>query len=119
MKNILLILIIAASLSSCKSGRIQEEPVKTELTANAEGKGPGLYLDFTKGPAHNHPSFVLWAEDINGKFIQTLFISQAVGTSVFEHGDPSSGHWEPGKVRRPASLPYWAHKRGEKASEIT
>jgi len=76
-----------------------------------------LLLDFQKGSAHNHPSFVLWAEYMDGQYIQTLFISRSVGTGVYEHGDPSSGEWEPGEIRRPASLPYWAHKRNEKAND--
>jgi hypothetical protein len=94
MKTQIFLLILFSILAACKSGRVQEEPVKSELTANASGQGPVVYLDFKKGPAHNHPSFVLWAEDMDGKFIQTLFISKAVGTGVYEHGDPSSGHWE-------------------------
>ncbi len=117
MKNILLLIIVATSLYSCKSGRVQEEPARTDLIANSEGNGAALYLDFRKGPSHNHPSFVLWAEDMNGKFIQTLFISKAVGTGVYEHGNSSSGHWEPGEIRRPASLPYWSHRRDIKASD--
>jgi hypothetical protein len=54
---------------------------------------------------------------MDGHFIQTLFISRAVGTSVYDHGDPSSGKWEPGEIRRPASLPYWAHRRGIRAPD--
>ncbi len=91
--------------------------MRTELSVNAGGQGPAIELVFRKGPAHNHPSFVLWAETLEGFFIQTLFISRAVGTSVYEHGDPSSGHWEPGEIRRPASLPYWSHRRGILASD--
>jgi len=117
MKNILLLLSLAIAMTSCKSGKVQKEPVKTDLISNASGSGPAIYLDFKKGPSHNHPSFVLWAEDENGKFIQTLFISKAVGTSVYEHGDASSGHWEPGEIRRPASLPYWSHHRGIKEAD--
>jgi len=117
MKYPVLLLIILSMLTSCKSGRIQEEPARTDIDANISGKGPAVYLDFKKGPEHNHPSFVLWAEDSEGIFIQTLFISKAVGTSTYNYGDPSSGHWEPGEIRRPASLPYWSHRRNEKAPD--
>ena len=108
---------IALVLPACKSGRIQEEPQRVEMNANLEGKGTALFLDFQKGSAHNHPSFVMWAEKLDGQFIQTLLISKAVGTSVYQHGDPSSGHWEPGEIRRPASLPYWAHRRNVKSPD--
>ena len=112
MKSYSLILIAFLILPACKSGRIQEEPQKVNLVANSMGTGTEMTLEFTRGKAHNHPSFVLWAEDMEGKYLQTLFITRAIGTSIYEHGDPSSGHWEPGEIRRPASLPYWAHKRG-------
>lgn len=112
MKNMLILLSITLILGACKSGKVQEEPLRSQLVANTAGKGPELYLDFKMGKSHNHPSFVIWAETMEGKFIQTLFITRAVGTGIYEHGDPSSGHWEPGEIRRPASLPYWSHKRG-------
>ncbi len=112
MKSYSLIIIAFLLLPACKSGRIQEEPQKTELSANPSGAGPAVSLEFRKGKSHNHPSFVFWAEDMEGKYLQTLFITKAVGTSIYDHGDPSSGHWEPGEIRRPASLPYWAHQRG-------
>jgi hypothetical protein len=116
--SILTALLIPVSLlPACKSSRVQEEPQRLEINSNIEGKGPALFLDFSKGDAHNHPSFVLWAENTDGKFIQTLFISRAVGTSVYDHGDPSSGNWKPGEIRRPATLPYWAHRRNIKASD--
>jgi hypothetical protein len=112
MKSFIIIIIAFLLLPACKSSRIQEEPQKTELSANPSGTGPLISLEFRKGKSHNHPSFVLWAEDMEGKYLQTLFITKAVGTSIYEHGNPSSGHWEPGEIRRPASLPYWAHQRG-------
>jgi hypothetical protein len=117
MKSYSLILIAFLLLPACKSSRIQEEPKKTDLSANPSGTGPAVTLEFQKGKALNHPSFVLWAEDMEGKYLQTLFITRAVGTSIYDHGDASSGHWEPGEIRRPASLPYWAHKRGVKEKD--
>jgi hypothetical protein len=117
MKYTAVLFILTILLAACKTGKVQEEPVKSELTANASGEGPLIYLDFKKGPAYNHPSFVLWAEDMQGNFIQTLFISRAVGTSIYEHGNPISGKWEPGEIRRPASLPYWSHRRGIRAPD--
>jgi len=117
MKSYSLILIAFLLLPTCKSGRIQEEPLKENLAANSQGTGTAVTLEFSRGKAHNHPSFVLWAEDMDGKYLQTLFITRAVGTSIYDHGDPSSGHWTPGEIRRPASLPYWAHKRGVKEKD--
>ncbi len=117
MKSYSLILIAFLLLPACKSSRIQEDPQKVNLVSNSMGTGTVVTLEFSRGKSHNHPSFVLWAEDMEGNFLQTLFITRAVGTSIYDHGDPSSGHWEPGKIRRPASLPHWAHKRGVKEKD--
>ncbi len=117
MKAYILIIATLLLVPACKSSRIQEEPQKMDLVANPSGTGPIMTLEFSRGQAHNHPSFVLWAEDMEGNYLQTLFITKAVGTSIYDHGDPSSGHWEPGEIRRPASLPYWAHKRGVKEKD--
>src|SRR4030042_950873 len=106
--TVLLLLFPAA----CKTSRLPEQPEKSVLTANIQGQGPEIILELTKGKEHNHPSFVLWAEDMNGTFLQTLFITVSIGKGVFEHGDPSGGKWMPGEIPRPAALPYWAHRRG-------
>jgi len=107
-----IIFLIVPFLSACKSSKVPEQQEKEYLTANMAGKGPEVILDFQKGKEHNHPSFVLWAEDMNGKYIQTLFITVSLGTGVFGHGDASSGKWMPGEIIRPAAIPYWAHQRG-------
>jgi hypothetical protein len=117
MRSYLLFAIAVLFLPACKSARIQEEPQLTDLTSNPDGRGTALTLEFRKGEAHNHPSFVFWTEDMEGNYLQTLFITRAVGTSIWDHGDPSSGQWEPGEIRRPASLPYWSHKRGVKEAD--
>lgn len=112
MKQLLIILILIPILLSCKSTKVAEQEGKDYLSANPDGKGPGVTLEFEKGKEHNHPSFVLWAEDSQGNYIQTLFITVSLGTGVFGHGDPSSGKWMPGEIIRPAAIPYWANKRG-------
>lgn len=99
-------------LAACSGSKVQEHEQKASLEANREGKGPEVVLTFVRGEAHNHPSFALWAEDADGNYLQTLFVTRAVGTGTYEHGDPSSGKWKPGEIRRPAALPYWSHKRG-------
>jgi len=108
------IILTLLLLSGCQTSRLPEQPEKSNIQANIHGKGPEVVLEFTKGKEHNHPSFVLWAEDMNGKYLQTLFITVSIGTGVFEHGDPSTGKWMPGEIPRPAALPYWAHHRGIK-----
>jgi hypothetical protein len=78
-----------------------------------------LTLKFVKGKAFNHPSFAVWIEDMEGTYIETLYVTKYVATGTFGHGEIESGKWkiEPGNVRRPATLPYWAHKRNIKAPD--
>jgi len=46
-----------------------------------------------------------------------IFVNESVATGIYSYGDPSSGKWESGFIRRPAALPYWGHKRGFIASD--
>jgi len=52
--------------------------------------------------------------DENGKFIQTLYVSESIGRGTFKHINRKTGHWIAGEIQRPASLPYWAYQRGIK-----
>jgi hypothetical protein len=90
--------------------------VDTILT-NIEGSGPRLFIEFTRGAAHNHPLMAIWVEDTSGRYIQTLYVARSIATGIFQHGDSSQGQWTRGEIRRPAALPYWAHKRGIKAED--
>lgn len=116
MRNI--VLFIALIFSSCVAQRVTDTEM-IELSTNQVGKGNKLVLEFTKGPSHNHPSLAVWAEDLEGNYIETLFVTQYVATGRYGHGELAPGRWsnQPGEARRPATLPYWAHKRGVKAPD--
>lgn len=96
----------------------QTEPLI--IHSNIDGKGTRLSLEFQSGPAHNHPSFAIWLENLDGSFIQTLFVTQYVATGIFGYGELEPGKWkrEPGAAVRPATLPYWLHKRGQKTGRV-
>lgn len=81
------------------------------LITNNMGEGQKLQIIFTPGAEHNHPLFAFWVEDMEGNFIQTLYVSESIAKGLFKYGDKSTGHWQEGEVERPAALPYWAHKR--------
>lgn len=102
--------------------RANENPVfqKEEpqvITTNAAGKGLSFVLEFEKGKSHNHPLMAVWAETLDGEYIQTFYVAQSIATSIFDYGEQVGGKWQPGKVRRPAALPYWSYKRGVKAPD--
>jgi hypothetical protein len=107
-------------LSNCKNLSTTEgEPETSELIDLNNGKNASqvFIIDFEKGENHNHPLMAIWAEDVNGKYIETFFVSQSIGKGVFDKVIGGGGKWLPGPVRRPAALPYWAHKRGVKESD--
>jgi hypothetical protein len=114
MRYIVIFLIVGSVLlSACRGTRPQALP-PDEFVFNPDGNGPELEISFTMGDAHNHPLMVIWAEDENGQFIQTLYLAESISTGVFLHGDMSSGKWMPAVVKRPAALPYWTHRSGNK-----
>lgn len=78
--------------------------------------GTRLEIEFTAGSFYKHPVVVFWLEDTSGNFLQTLFISETIGTGVFRHGKADKGQWKPGAIQRPAALPVWGHSRGKENS---
>ncbi|PLW92457.1 MAG: hypothetical protein C0592_10660 [Marinilabiliales bacterium] len=110
MKYIIILLIAVFVFPACNPGaKVGDEPEK--IITNVEGKGLQIELEFRKGKSHSHPILAIWLETENGKYIQTLYVSESIAKGVFKHGDASSGRWLPGPVRRPSALPYWARKR--------
>jgi hypothetical protein len=108
----------AVMLMSCASQK--NIPGSTEtITTAPEIINTRLEFDLTKGKYHNHPSFAIWVEDLEGNYIETLYVTQYFAKGVFGHGEVQEGKWknEPGEVRRPAALPYWSHKRDIKAND--
>jgi len=113
--------LIAMALSGCSPVSVRESQTGVAVVhSNIDGKGTALSLEFHKGPMHNHPSFAIWLEDLEGKFIQTLFVTKYVATGIYGHGELESGKWkaEPGAAVRPATLPYWLHKRGHLTGRV-
>lgn len=111
-------IFIAFLILSCSSNRnITDE--KAAISTNPGKINTQIEFEFYKGEEHNHPSFAFWIEDLEGNYIETLFVTQFVATSKFGYGELESGKWknEVGIVRRPATLPYWAHKRNIKSDD--
>lgn len=110
--------LLSFGLIQCASSKktVESNPSET-LRTNQDAGGTPLSLVFTKGEHHNYPLMVVWTEDTDGKFIETLYVAQSIGTGIYQHGQADKGKWKPGPIRRPAALPYWGHKRGIKASD--
>ena len=111
------ILLVIFSTEACKSSKIVK-PLDTDtLYTNTESQNISFEIQFTKGAEHNHPLMAIWIEDMDGKYIETLYVAESIAKGVFRHGNSSSGRWLPGAVRRPAALPVWSHSRGVKESD--
>lgn len=111
-------IILAAFIMGCSSQQKISDEIRIIRTTPENGT-QNLEIEFTKGPEFNHPSFAIWTEDLEGNYIETLYVTQFVGSGKFGHGEIKPGKWsnEPGTARRPASLPYWAHKRNIQAPD--
>ena len=81
------------------------------ISTNVEGKGTEMRVEFVKGSGHNHPLMAIWVEDMDGNYLQTLYVAESIARGVFDYGDKHTGKWMAGEISRPAALPYWAHKR--------
>ncbi|MBK7028978.1 MAG: hypothetical protein IPH45_07125 [Bacteroidales bacterium] len=119
----LLLISLIPAFNACtssgegKNSRKSATDVPERITSNIAGTGQKIEIEVFRGKSHNHPTFAIWLEDTDGKYVQTLFVTRAIGQGVFTYGDKSEGTWKPGEVRRPAALPYWSHKRGVKATD--
>ena len=118
MKKIVATLFLGLIIWGCASQRgIDEE----ELTIKTSPNNPvrEIEIEFIKGDAFNHPSFAIWTENLEGDYIETLYVTEYVAKGKFGYGEIEPGRWknEPGEARRPATLPYWAHKRNIQAPD--
>jgi hypothetical protein len=82
------------------------------IRTNMDGSGQKIVLTVTIGKEHNYPMMAAWVEDMDGNFVQTIYVNESVATGFFKYAVKNGGEWEPGEAVRPASLPVWAHSRG-------
>lgn len=115
--TIILLAILSFSCTVNRSSEINEEEEKYIFTVNESGEGPWISLDLERGESFYYPLMAIWLEDMEGNYLQTLYVPKSVATSVFRFGEVVDNSWTPGVRRHPQTLPYWAHKRGIKASD--
>jgi hypothetical protein len=124
INNLPLYFLLSLTISgfmNCSTDQHVQELRKPELIYTHIGRsGNDLTIEFHKGKNHNHPSLAIWLEDLEGHFLETLYVTRYIATGIYGHGELEPGKWkdEPGPTVRPATLPYWSHKRGEKTGII-
>jgi hypothetical protein len=115
----LLVLSVGAILlfGGCRATRgLQERLSLVDTIQSGDLKEPlSIELTFTSGEEHNHPTFAIWIEDMEGNYVQTLFVTRYLSTGIYGHGGFDQEVWKsvPGPQQRPATLPYWLHKRSD------
>ena len=105
---IFFILVLAASCSA-------QKPIHSETHTHIEINHGGellLEINLNKGNAFNHPSYVVWLEDVEGKLLETIFVTRSYATGKYARAHKEGFVWEAdsGISIRPASMPYWKHK---------
>lgn len=116
------ILSAAVFLVSCSTGpagkkSMTEKKEVAELISNPTGSGEKFEITLFGGKELYYPLMAIWLEDENGNYIQTLFVPNSIAKGIFEYGKQQDGKWVRAPKRAPQTLPYWAHKRGVKASD--
>lgn len=118
MYKTIALVALAGIVTACTKSpsRVQNQKVE-QLTTKPFEAGKPISITFEKGKEFYHPLIVIWVEDENGKYIETLYASKSIATGVFRYGINEKGKWREGERRRSAALPYWGHKRGFKAPD--
>jgi hypothetical protein len=111
--NTISLAFIIVFLTNTQVAAQEAEIIKT----NIDGSGQKIVLTVTAGKAHNHPMMAAWTEDMDGNFLQTLYVNQSVAAGYYAYAEKSGGKWQPGAAVRPAALPVWAHSRSVKSDD--
>jgi hypothetical protein len=102
-------------LSNCSVQQdLRKNQVKTDTILLDGSRGElSMQIEFAKGREHNHPTFAIWLEDMDHRYIKTIFVTKSIGTGIYGHGPIEKEIWnnKPGPQKRPATLPVWLHKR--------
>lgn len=119
--GVFLIVLLILIINSTVYGEHKKSTKTNAIETNVGEKGIPLEITFLKGKSFDQPTFAFWIEDMDGKYIESLYVTNYLATGVYEHyrlaeGDPNSKR---GPAKRPSSLPYWLHKRNIRADGKT
>ena len=112
-KKLIIIIGILSVFIQCDTTEKSVEITHYKDSLKIEGSDHAtIYID--KGKKFNHPSFVIWLEDTEGKYMKTIFITQSYASGIFGHAALTDSTWDnkPGESIQLAALPYWTFKKG-------
>jgi hypothetical protein len=109
----ILVIVSFLWLFACKTTQEKNQAILSiSVVKNTET--PGMKISFHKGEGFNHPSFVLWLENLDGEYIRTIYITKSYASGIFKHELVGDTIWKktPGASLQPSALPYWTYKKG-------
>jgi hypothetical protein len=117
----LLFISLIFIVGACSTGAVKKQnqvpEEKALFSTNNAGRGQEIIIDLTRGKSFYYPLFSIWLEDMDGKYIQTLYVARSVATGIFEYAKQEKNKWIKAPKRAPQALPLWSHKRGIKAAD--
>ncbi len=108
--SVLLTMVLIASCSSTE--RTTAEKSDNMVVKISENPNQSIYV--IKGSAYDHPTLVVWVEDMEGNYISTIYITKSFASGKYTYemiGDSTWANRE-GPSYQPAALPYWTYKKG-------
>jgi hypothetical protein len=112
--TIMALLFLSVTLFNCSvSNKSLESKVYTDIQDQNEKARIGIKLQI--GESFNHPTYVIWQEDLKGNILKTLFITESYASGIFGHQMVGDSVWlrTSGESIQPAALPYWTWKKGK------
>lgn len=111
---IIFLLLTAFVFNMCKT---TEESIETIVYKNtSQGQsGDQMSIRIIMGESYNHPTFVIWKEDMNANYVETIFITKSYASGIYGHEMIGDSVWRStsGTSIQPAALPYWTFKKGK------
>jgi hypothetical protein len=104
-----LITLITSCFSTEKTTSKQED---NQLITMSENPNQSIYV--IKDSSFDHPTLVIWIEDIDGNYISTIYITKSFASGNYSHEMIGDSNWlnSEGPSYQPAALPYWTYKKG-------
>ncbi len=116
---VIVMLVSIFNINSFGQAKSKRNIAVIQTNVGEDGKGFEIY--FQKSKSFDKPTFAFWIEDSDGKYLQTLYVTNYLATGVYGHAQLAEGkpRSKPGPAKRPSSLPYWLHKRNVRADGVT
>ena len=98
MRTIAFIILVVLFASCSQQKQISE--TKETIRTKPETINTIFEFEVTAGNSHNFPSFAIWVEDLEGNYIETLYVTQyfAKGVLAMENWSPVNGKMNPVKL---------------------